>query len=177
MNLPNIQIKKILYATDLSETAVHAFSYALSLAVVYNASITMLHVVSESSGEEFISSMISSKTLKEIKEQHHMEARKNMIGKRREFGVIKDALQAFSDEAMAANDNNHSLITDEILIEDGPPAETIVKTAKKQNCDLIVMGTHGQGGITELLVGSTAKKVVKQSSIPVLVIRLPKAKK
>ncbi len=74
MNLPNIQIKKILYATDLSETAVHAFSYALSLAVVYNASITMLHVVSESSGEEFISSMISSKTLKEIKEQHHIRS-------------------------------------------------------------------------------------------------------
>ena len=176
MNLPNIQIKKILYATDLSETAVHAFSYALSLAVVYNASITMLHVVSESSGEEFISSMISSKTLKEIKEQHHMEARKNMIGKRREFGVIKDALQAFSDEAMAAN-HDQDFLTEDILIEDGPPAETIVKTAKKQNCDLIVMGTHGQGGITELLVGSTAKKVVKQSSIPVLVIRLPKAKK
>ena len=103
MNLPNIQIKKILYATDLSETAVHAFSYALSLAVAYDAGITMLHVVSESSGEEFISSMISANTLKEIRDQHHSEARQNMIGKRREFGAIKDALQAFSDEAIAAN--------------------------------------------------------------------------
>ncbi len=59
---------------------------------------------------------------------------------------------------MAANDNNQNLLTDEILIEDGPPAETIVKTAKKQNCDLIVMGTHGQGGITELLAGQYRKK-------------------
>ena len=173
MNLPNIQIKKILYATDLSETAVHAFSYARSIAVAYDAGITMLHVVSESSSDEFISSMISATTLKEIKDQHHSEARKNMIGKRREFGAIKQVLQAFSDEATTASQNN-SILTDDILIEDGPPAETIVKTAKNQNCDLIVMGTHGQGGITELLTGSTAKKVVRQSSIPVLIVRLPK---
>ncbi len=58
MNLPNIQIKKILYATDLSETAVHAFSYALSLAVVYDAGITMLHVVSESSSSHSVSSRL-----------------------------------------------------------------------------------------------------------------------
>ena len=172
MNLPNIQIRKILYATDLSETAVHAFSYALSLAMAYDAGITMLHVVSESSSNEFISSMISATTLRKIKEQHHSEARQNMIGKRREFGAIKEVLQAFSDEAKAAN-HNQDFLTEDILIEDGPPAETIVKTAKKQDCDLIVMGTHGQGGITEILVGSTAKKVIKQSSIPVLVIRLP----
>ncbi len=176
MNLPNIQIKKILYATDLSETAVHAFSYALSLAVVYDAGITMLHVVSESSSSEFISSMISATTLKEIKDQHHSEARKNMIGKRREFGAIKQVLQAFSDEVTTDN-QNQDFLTEEILVEDGPPAETIVKTAKKQCCDLIVMGTHGQGGITELLMGSTAKKVVRQSPIPVMVIRLPKAEK
>lgn len=172
MNLPNIQIKKILYATDLSETAVHAFSYALSLALVYDASITMLHVVSESSSNEFISSMISAKTLKKIKEQHHSEARRNLIGKRREFGALKEVLQAFSDEVKAAN-HNQDFLTEDILIEDGPPAETIVKTAKKQDCDLIVMGTHGQSSINEILVGSTAKKVIKQSSIPVLVIRLP----
>jgi len=176
MNLPNIQIKKILYATDLSETAVHAFSYALSLAVAYDAGITMLHVVSESSSNEFISSMISAKTLKEIKDQHHSEARKNMIGKRREFVAIKEVLQAFSDEATTTN-KDQGYLTEEILVEDGPPAETIVRTAKKQVCDLIVMGTHGQSGIKELLTGSTAKKVVRQSSIPVLVVRLPKVGK
>ncbi len=55
MKLPNIQIKKILYATDLSETAVHAFSYAVSLANIYGASITILHVLAEFPEEEFIS--------------------------------------------------------------------------------------------------------------------------
>jgi nucleotide-binding universal stress UspA family protein len=58
MKLPNIQIKKILYATDLSETAVHAFSYAVSLANMYGAGITILHVLAEFPGEEFIANMI-----------------------------------------------------------------------------------------------------------------------
>ena len=44
MKLPDVQIKKILYATDLSESAVHAFAYAASLADKYGAGITILHV-------------------------------------------------------------------------------------------------------------------------------------
>ena len=51
MNLPDIQIKKILYATDLSETAVHSFSYAVSLANIYGAGITILHVLAEFPGK------------------------------------------------------------------------------------------------------------------------------
>ena len=172
MNLPDIQIKKILYATDLSETAVHAFSYAVSLANKYGAGIMTLHVISETAREEFISSMISAKTLKEIKNRHYSEARENIIGKKRDHVAIKEVLQAFSDE-VKADAENHSFVTDEILILEGPPVETIINTAIKQNCDLIVMGTHGQGGITKVLVGSTAKKVVRQSAIPVLVVRLP----
>jgi nucleotide-binding universal stress UspA family protein len=54
MKLPNTQIKKILYATDLSETAVHAFSYAVSLANMYGAGITILHVLAEFPAEKFI---------------------------------------------------------------------------------------------------------------------------
>ncbi len=172
MNLPNIRIKKILYATDLSETAVHAFAYAVSLADTYGAGITMLHVITETASEEFISSMINAKTLKEVKNRHYSEARKNLIGKKRDNVSIREVLQTFSDE-VKADAENHSFVTDEILILEGPPVETIINTAIKQNCDLIVMGTHGQGGITKVLVGSTAKKVVRQSAIPVLVVRLP----
>ena len=59
MKLSNIQIKKILYATDLSETAAHSFSYAVSLANMYDAGITILHVLAEFPGEEFIANMIN----------------------------------------------------------------------------------------------------------------------
>jgi len=172
MILPDIQIKKILYATDLSENAVHAFSYAVSLANLYDAGITILHVLAEFPGEEFILNMITTDTWEEIKMRHYSEARDELIGKRRDHIAIKEVLQAFSEEANA-NGEDQTFVTDEILIKPGTPAETIVQTANERNCDLIIMGTHGHGAIADVLIGSTARWVVKQSQIPVLVIRLP----
>ena len=172
MKLPNIQIKKILYATDLSETAVHAFSYAVSLANIYGAGITILHVLAEFPGEKFILNMINTSTWKEIKTRHYSEARDKLIDKKRDHIAIKEVLQAFSEEVNTGA-KNQTFVTDEILIKNGVPAEIILQTAKEQNCDLIVMGTHGHGVIADVLIGSTAKWVVRQSLIPVLVIRLP----
>ena len=172
MKLPNIQIKKILYATDLSETAVYAFSYAVSLANMVGAGIAILHVLAEFPGEEFILNMIHTDTWKEIKMRNYSEARDELIGEKRDHIALKEVLQAFSEEAKAdAEDQN--FVTQEILIKSGVPAEIIVQTAKEQNCDLIVMGTHGRSVIADVLIGSTAKWVIKQSPIPVLVIQLP----
>ena len=172
MKLPNIQIKKILYATDLSESALHTFSYAVNLANMYGAGITILHVVAEFPGEEFISNMIDSDTWNEIKMRHYSEARDKLIGKKRDHIALREVLQAFSEE-VKADAKEQTFVTDEVLIKSGAPAEVIVQTAQEQNCDLIVMGTHGHGAIADVLIGSTAKWVVRQSPIPVLVIRLP----
>ena len=172
MNLQNIQIKKILYATDLSENSVHAFSYAVSLAKKYGANITFLHVLTEFPGEEFILNMINIDTWKEIKERHYSEARDQLIGKKRNHVAMREVLQAFSDEAKAVEEDQ-TFATDEILIKNGAPAEIIIETAIERNCDLIVMGTHGRGVIADVLIGSIAKRVIKQCPIPVLVIRLP----
>ena len=172
MKLADIQIKKILYATDLSETAVHAFSYAVSLANMYGAGITILHVLAEFPGEEFIVNMINRDTWEEIKNRHYSEARDQLIGKKRGLVAIKEVLEAFSEEAKA-DAKDQTFVTDETLIKTGAPAEIIVQTAKEQNCDLIVMGTHGHGTFADVFIGSTAKWVIRQSSIPVLVIRLP----
>ena len=172
MKLPNIQIKKILYATDLSETAVHAFSYAVSLANIYGASITILHVLAEFPGEEFVTNMINTDTWEEIKSRHYSEARNQLIDKKRDHVALKEVLEAFSEESKA-DAEDQTFVTDEILIKTGAPAEIIVQTAKERNCDFIVMGTHGRGVIADVLIGSTAKWVVRQSLTPVLVIRLP----
>ncbi len=172
MKLSNIQIKKILYATDLSESAVHAFSYAVSLANMYDAGITILHVLAEFPGEEFIVNMIDTDTWEEIKNRHYSEARDQLIGKKRDNVAIKEVLEAFSEEAKA-DAKDQTFVTDETLIKTGAPAEIIVQTAKEQNCDLIVTGTHGHGTFADVFVGSTAKWVIKHSPIPVLVIRLP----
>ena len=172
MELSNIKINKILYATDLSESAVHAFSYAVSLSDTYGAGITILHVLAEFPGEDFIQHMIDTDTWEHIKKRHYSEARDKLIAKRRDHAAMKEVLEAFSEQVKADN-GDPGFVTDEVLIKHGTPAEVIVETAQELNCDLIVMGTRGHGTFAGVFVGSTTKWVLKHSSIPVLVIRLP----
>ena len=54
---------------------------------------------------------------------------------------------------------------------DDYPADAIVKTAATKNCDLIVMATHGEGGMRGVLIGSVAQKVLNQAKIPVMSLR------
>ncbi len=53
----------------------------------------------------------------------------------------------------------------------GPIAETLAREAKKLKCDLIVMGTHGMGAVSGMLLGSVATKTVHLASCPVLLVR------
>ncbi len=173
MKLPKIEIKKILFTTDLSESALHAFAYAASLANIYGAGITILHVLFEDPGvESKIAPYIGEKEWAEIKSRHYQEAREALIGKKRDNVAIRDVLHTFSENVKAASED-HNFVTDEILVERGDPVQQILKAADEQNCDLIVMGSHGHGALEEALVGSTTKKVVRRSKKPVLVVRLP----
>ena len=51
------------------------------------------------------------------------------------------------------------------------PADAILVMAKKKRCDIIVMATHGEGGLRGVFIGSVTQKVLNQSRIPVLVLR------
>lgn len=51
------------------------------------------------------------------------------------------------------------------------PEEEILKVAKKKRCDIIVMATHGQGGLRGVFIGSVTQKVLNQSKVPVMIIR------
>ncbi len=53
----------------------------------------------------------------------------------------------------------------------GQPAEVMAKLAAEQGCDLIVMGTHGRGGIAGLVTGSVANRVLHLASCPVLLVK------
>jgi nucleotide-binding universal stress UspA family protein len=61
----------------------------------------------------------------------------------------------------------------EVQFKEGEPFLEIIQMAKKESVDLIVMGTHGRTGLDHVLFGSTAEKVVRRSSCPVLTVRLP----
>jgi nucleotide-binding universal stress UspA family protein len=49
----------------------------------------------------------------------------------------------------------------------------ILKAADKERADVIVIGTNGRTGLDEMLMGSTAERVVRKSPVPVLTVRLP----
>ncbi len=62
------------------------------------------------------------------------------------------------------------------LLLTGPPASEIVRCARDGGFDLIVMGTHGRGGLARVVLGSVAERVVRQAHCPVLVARAPLAR-
>jgi nucleotide-binding universal stress UspA family protein len=84
-----------------------------------------------------------------------------------------DALMNEQGEAALERAAEHAgdRLSERVLVEGTPSAE-IVDYADETGCDLIVMGTHGRGGIDRLLLGSVAERVVRTSSIPVLTVRV-----
>jgi nucleotide-binding universal stress UspA family protein len=174
MILPKVEVKKILYATDLSENARYAFAYAVSLADLYNAAITILHVLPEVPEllDQSVIGYISAERWEEIKSQQLEEAKEALIGKRREHLAIKEALLQFSED-VKQQQQGAGFTTDQVIVVRGNPVEEIIKNAEERNCELIVMGTHGLGTLADAMLGSTARRVIRRSKTPVLVVRLP----
>lgn len=174
MILPRVEIKKILYATDLSEGVQHAFAYAVSLANTYNASITILHVLFEDKSIDTMAIFcIGREEWLKIKKRAYDDARNLLIGKKRDNIAIQEVLHKFSEKIKAENEFR-SFITDEIVVKSGDPEKIILEQAEERNCDIIVMGSHGQGALADAVIGSTARRVLRRSKKPVFVVPLPK---
>jgi nucleotide-binding universal stress UspA family protein len=77
--------------------------------------------------------------------------------------------EAILKRALAEVGNVPSEIQRDLL--EGSPAESIINIAKTWNSSLIVMGSRGQSGIAELVLGSTSHKVVSHAPCPVLIVR------
>lgn len=150
------QIKKILYATDLSESANHAFGYALSLALSNDAKISIITVYEKLTHNINI----------EMRSEDFKTAKIKLAEK-----INSQLVNYFENKQNIEFDYKNKI--DEIYVNYGLPEVEITELAQKENYDVIVMGTHGHGFLFSPLIGSTAKKVVKLSQIPVLVVRLP----
>jgi nucleotide-binding universal stress UspA family protein len=160
-------IHKILYATDLSETARHAFGYAADLAVRYKAELTILYVMENLNytSEVQVSEMVGPEVWEKLKRQKQEYLTQK----------IQDRVETFCKE-MASAHEDYPLSDQQIRIERGNPQEVILETSRQIGADLIVMGTHGYNILKDALIGGTARKVVRNSAVPVMVIRLPKKK-
>ena len=80
------EIKKILFATDLSKNARYAFSYAADIAARYNSSIVILHVIEDMSrnAERQVMDMLGEKEWEELKKKNEKEVMSSLVGKRTE---------------------------------------------------------------------------------------------
>ncbi|MBU0992334.1 MAG: universal stress protein [Proteobacteria bacterium] len=170
---PEVKIKKILYATDLSEYARKAFAYAVSLASKYDASITILHTIIDAPNI-YSSALgyVGKEKWEEIKNEHMEEARGALIGKKRENVPIREILTHFYENAKQKFEDQPFMM-DEIVITKGNPVEEILRQSEERNCDLIVMGSHGHGGILDAMIGSISQKVLRRSKKSVFLVRLP----
>lgn len=135
-----ISIRRILFVTDFSEPARKAQLYAQALAEKYGAQLYAFHAVSE---EVFVPTPdVAEQWLKAETER----ARQQLATE------LRDVPSAVLE------------------VRQGNAVQEIIKYAGEQNVDLIVIGTHGRGGLSHVLLGSIAEKVVRLATCPVLTV-------
>jgi nucleotide-binding universal stress UspA family protein len=160
------EIRKILCPTDLSKNARYAFSYAASIANHYGAGVTLLHVLEEPSPVAL--GMVTDIVGKERWEDMRKEKQDTVIE------MLKSRLQDFCEE-VSEELPACPFIVDNILVRIGNPVEVILAERKKNDCDLVVMGSRGRGFLSGSVLGSTSRRVLRRCKKPVLMVRLPES--
>jgi len=140
-----MKITRILVPTDFSGPSREATDYALELASLVNASVLLYHVIEDP--------------------VVYIPALGGYLPKPSDF-------EKFSETALANWISEEDTRGVEIgrHWEHGHPVPSVLEFAKKQGCDLIVMGTHGRGNLGHLLMGNVAERVVRQAKCPVLTV-------
>lgn len=145
-----IKLKKILYPTDFSESSLEALKYAVSFARDYKAKLVVMHVVNEKIFSEGLN-------LPRVSAPDALAQELAAEAERQLKVLIPAAERAGLDWDTA--------------ILRGMPFLEIIRYARANDVDLIVIGTHGRSGVEHIIFGSTAEKVVRKSPCPVLSVR------
>jgi len=141
---------RILVPTDFSPPSDAALEYARAVAARFGASLHLLHVVED----PYRSAYAAEVYVPEVE------------GLRDD--LIADARARLKDQLCSGDVANLDATTDAVI---GTPAWSVVEYATGHDIDLIIMGTHGRGGMSHLLMGSVAEKVVRTAPCPVLTVR------
>ncbi|MHB1663882.1 MAG: universal stress protein [bacterium] len=140
--------KKILCPVDFSETSINASNKAIELAEQLKSTIIFIHVIDinlmQNAGDLSFGSIDMYETL--------AEEEKGLLNKLEQLAISKGVVV-------------------KTTLTHGVPHEIIRETAKNENCELIVMGTHGRTGLSRVLLGSVAESIVRQTDLPVLLFR------
>ena len=149
------EIRRILVPLDFSPASDRALGYARALSEEFGAPLYLLHVIEDRLMTGPWPAEVYLGELPKLREDLVKEAERRMLA----------TLESLAAEGIQA--------TGEVLI--GGPSHVIIEQANTVNADLIVMGTHGRTGITHLLIGSVAERVIRHAPCPVFVIRERKA--
>jgi len=156
------QIKKILYATDLSKNSSYAFLYATDMARRNDARIIILHAIEPIPAYAEVYTAITDEMRRKQEEETIEE--------------IKKHLQEFCKKAEAEIGLPCAELVSKILIPRGHAPEEILNAANKEGCDAIVLGTHGKGFLAHTFLGSVSSAVLHRTRKPVFIIPLPSEK-
>ena len=143
---------RILVPTDFSAPSAAALAAAKDLATRFGASLHLVHVLEDPYAVAAYSADALGYLPPGIKESWQHEAEKHL-----------NALLTPAERAQF-------MATTTVLFS-GSAAREIVEHAQNNHIDLIVMGTHGRGGVAHLLLGSVTERVVRIATCPVLTVR------
>lgn len=157
------QIKKLLYATDLSKNSAYAFFYAVDMAKKYDATIVILHTVEP---VPHVYSEGGARLLRGIEKQQQETDGEDIKKRVREFCQKTESKVGFACMNLVSK----------ILVPLGYPVEEILKAADDEGCDAIILGTHGKGFLRQTFLGSVSVSVLERTRKPVFIIPLPSEK-
>ena len=143
--------KRILVPVDGSHTSTRGLQEAVKLAKDQRAMVRLMHVVDEWSVTQNLDVMGGAGDVLDMLEESGKKALKNAK-------MLADRHGIKAETAIYRNLS-------------GRVADFIIREARKWRADLIVMGTHGRRGFSHVLLGSDAEAVVKQSPVPVMLVR------
>jgi nucleotide-binding universal stress UspA family protein len=143
--------KNILAAIDDSPQAAAALDLAIELARAVGASLVVVHAIDPALLATASADVMASNAV-EIELDELQTAGKELLEKA-------------AARAKAAG------VEVTTSLRDGFPAPTILDTARRSECDLIVIGTHGRRGVARIFLGSCAESVLRDSPVPVLIKR------
>ena len=147
-----VQIRKILCPTDFSPNSEHALLYGIALASAYQAQLKLLHVV-------------------ELPVIAAADYYTGMGFTPEEVGRFKEAAGEQLENRLKEIQKEYTNATCELA--SGTPFVEIIRVAKDDTSDLIVLGTHGRSGLAHMLIGSVAEKIVRKAPCPVLTVKHP----
>jgi len=142
---------RILVPTDFSPPSDAALATAKALAAQFGAAIHVMYVLHDPYATAAYASDVYGYLPPGLKESWHREAQRHL------------------DALLAPADQGPFRVTSDVVF--GSPAKGIVDYARDHAINLIVMGTHGRGGVAHLLLGSVAERVVRTAECPVLTVR------